>query len=164
MILLVDGFNIIHSSKRYRKLCERDLQLAIDRLIHDLIDLTIATEWDIKVVFDGRGQGSSEKIGAIEVVFSAEGQSADTVIERMVFDLAPSGPLTVATSDYAQQKVIFRQGVVRMSARELEARLVDVREEAAQYNPPARRTVVADLLSEDLKRKLRDIKQPPEHG
>ena len=54
------------------------------------------------------------------MIFTEEGTTADTYIEKMAGELNNVlTQVTVATSDLAEQWVIFSQGALRVSAREL---------------------------------------------
>jgi predicted RNA-binding protein with PIN domain len=78
--------------------------------------------YEITVVFDGHSLkgsgGSAENVGPVTVEFSAEGETADSVIERMAGEQGEDAEVYVATSDYAEQRMILGRGAHRISARE----------------------------------------------
>jgi len=74
------------------------------------------------VVFDGYkrpGPGSKEQHSNLQVVYTAEGETADAYIEALVAQIGSNYNLRVATSDSLVQLSSLRSGVLRMSAREL---------------------------------------------
>ncbi|WP_249662207.1 NYN domain-containing protein, partial [Lysinibacillus fusiformis] len=57
----------------------------------------------------------------VEVIYTRKNETADKRIEKMTRELkARNGQIHVATSDMAEQSVIFGNGVLRKSARELD--------------------------------------------
>ena len=76
------------------------------------------------VVFDAlevAGAAAVETIHGIQVVYTGEGETADSWIERRAYELG-HGPyrskVFVVTSDYAEQINILGAGAYRISARE----------------------------------------------
>ena len=56
----------------------------------------------------------------VEVIFTRENESADERIEKLAIELNNiKNQVFVATSDFTEQWVIFGQGALRLSAREL---------------------------------------------
>ena len=75
------------------------------------------------LVFDAyRVEGGAEhveKYHNIYIVYTKEAETADRYIERAVHRISKSADITVATSDKAEQIIIWGAGARRMSAREL---------------------------------------------
>ncbi|MHB0977546.1 MAG: NYN domain-containing protein [Candidatus Aquicultorales bacterium] len=122
-LLIVDGYNLIHFNPSYKKQMELDLESARAALIEDLAAFATLEDYDVTVVFDAGETDSKTRhkatILGVEVVFTRGGESADAVIERFSFETGGDRRVVVATSDYAQQKVVFRPGVTVKSARQL---------------------------------------------
>ena len=125
--LVVDGYNVIAASKRYRRLAESDLESARAALVGDVVIFALGT-YRAVVVFDGAGNPESDGHphhvpGAI-VVFSAHGVDADTVIETLVHrHRQKAEEVVVVTSDAQTQWTVLGPGVSRMSASEFVAEL-----------------------------------------
>jgi len=121
--LIVDGYNIINSWPELAVLKEEDYSHARDKLAEILSDYQGFVKVNIVLVFDGHNvkgsAGSREKIGGVEVVFTREGETADMFIERLIGELTPQCSVLVATSDWAEQRIVFGKGAYRVSAREL---------------------------------------------
>ncbi len=132
--LIVDGYNILHAWDEFKGLIEPDLAHARARLVDMLGEYRALKGIQVIVVFDAHlvkgGAGSREEVHGVEVIYSAEGETADMVIERLAGRLGGNFNVTVATSDWAEQRLVFSQGAVRMSARELREELTVCKEEA----------------------------------
>lgn len=122
-VLLVDGYNMIGAWPELVTLSSRSLEDARDRLLAQLADYQGVGGMRVIVVFDAHqvsGRGMTFKQNRIEVVFTKEKETADSCIERLVGELqSRKRQVTVATSDNAEQHVVFGKGALRMTAREL---------------------------------------------
>ncbi|WP_025730695.1 NYN domain-containing protein [Atopobacter phocae] len=123
-LLIVDGYNMIGAWPELLSLKKRDeIGLARDELLRILSDYAAREELIVLVVFDAQLVEGIEQMFDeynLSVVFTKEGETADSYIERTVKELlSPLITLTVATSDLAEQCVVFQQGALRQSAREL---------------------------------------------
>ncbi|WP_316572523.1 NYN domain-containing protein [Neobacillus sp. YIM B06451] len=122
-ILLVDGYNIIGAWPELRELKARDLSAARDRLIELMAEYQGYSGYRVIVVFDAHYvQGIEKKFKnhKVEVIFTRENESADERIEKLAVKLGNrKTQIHVATSDFTEQWVIFGQGALRKSAREL---------------------------------------------
>lgn len=123
-ILYVDGYNMIGSWPELVKLKNQDkVGDARNLLLHELSNYAKYDGVKIKVVFDAQlVPGIQQRYDHYEliVIFTKEGETADSYIERTVgeenFLLSN---VTVATSDLAEQWMIFQKGANRKSANEL---------------------------------------------
>ncbi|OEF96400.1 hypothetical protein BHF71_04410 [Vulcanibacillus modesticaldus] len=123
-ILVVDGYNIIGAWPELRKLKKKGhLEEARDELLDWLTEYQTYSGRKVIVVFDAHqvpGIGRRYDDKRIIVYFTKENETADELIERLVKDLHHrKRQIYVATSDYTEQRVIFGQGALRISAREL---------------------------------------------
>lgn len=122
-ILLVDGYNIIGAWPELQALKRKDLASARDRLIEKMAEYQAYTGYRVIVVFDAHFvQGIEKKFKnfKVEVIFTRENETADERIEKLAISLSNiKTQVHVATSDFTEQWVIFGQGALRKSAREL---------------------------------------------
>lgn len=155
-VLIVDGYNIIGAWKELNELKRESLELARDRLLSILKEYQRFTGVRVIVVFDAQfttGPRKEIKGGKMQVLFSKPEETADELIERLVYDIEKVGAhIYVATSDRVEQQVTFGGGALRISARELEkkvrhARRV-IREEVQRLNP--QRNTLGDRLDENV--------------
>ncbi len=124
--IIVDGYNLIHQQDNGKELLRRDLFLARQRLIRDL-EITIPSlATRITVVFDGTGEhGGFDKFktSPVEVIFSAQGNTADTVIERMAGEHTRPQDILVVTSDHLETNAVLGSGANTISCSSFLARL-----------------------------------------
>lgn len=123
-VLIVDAYNMIGNWPKLEKLKKADLLGdARDELLHILSNYHKQTNYEIIVVFDAMfvpGISKSYRQYDLEVVWTKEGQTADSYIEMLAVNLqSPLVQVTVATSDQAEQWVVFSKGAMRKPAWEL---------------------------------------------
>ncbi len=121
--LIVDGYNIIFAWEDLAKVAEADLDAARRGLLDALCSYASFKKCRMVVVFDGYkrvgSSGSREQLAGLQVVYTAEGETADAYIEALVHEIGSNYAVRVATSDSLVQLSSLRSGVLRMSAREL---------------------------------------------
>lgn len=160
--LLVDGYNIIFSWAILKELAERDLEAARIKLLELLSHYKALVKTNIMVVFDAyKVEGRTAHIETydnIQVVFTAEAQTADQYIEKYARLNRQQYRITVATSDGLQQVIIRGAGCELLSARDLEAdvnrALTQMREEHLKPKTALRDTI-EDRMDHDSVEKLR---------
>lgn len=123
-VLFVDGYNMIGAWPVLNKLKKEDkLADARDHLLFMLSNYGKYEGIEIIVVFDAQfvpGVTQTYKKYGLTVIFTKEDETADTYIEREASDyINPLTHVRVATSDMAEQWIIFSRGALRVSAREL---------------------------------------------
>lgn len=160
-LLIVDGYNLIYEADRYKKWREENLELARVKLIEDLATLKTASDYDIILVFDAaktnaKGRNHAEILG-IDVWFTRAGETADQMIERLAVKGGYDGDIVVATSDYLQQRIVFKSGALRKSARELAAELDFTEKELRTLSKKSGRFRLEDRLDSALRRALERI-------
>jgi uncharacterized protein len=123
-ILLVDGYNMIGAWKELRPLRDTNFEEARDRLIEMMAEYKAAMDWRVIVVFDAHLVPGTEQLYVqheVEVIYTRKNETADERIEKLTIELKGRKiQIHVATSDLAEQSVVFGQGALRKSARELE--------------------------------------------
>ena len=132
-VLLIDGYNMIFAWEELSDMADLSLESARNLLVETLC--SYQSYWGKRtiVVFDAYRQpgniGMTENILGVEVVYTKEGQTADQYIEKIVLKHVKKMRITVATSDGLEQMMIFGQGALRMSARELRQKVLDTERE-----------------------------------
>ena len=121
--LLVDGYNIIFAWDELKELADVNIDAARTALADILANYQGYRGMTLILVFDAYkvrgGQGAVEQYHNIYIVYTKEAQTADAYIEAAVHEIARHHRVTVATSDGLEQTIVFGEGAVRMSAREL---------------------------------------------
>lgn len=154
--LIVDGYNVLHADDRYRRLAEQDLDTARARLVEDVAAFS-AGEWRATVVFDGggnaRSDGAPHHVAGVTVLFSREGESADSVIEALASRSRERGErVTIVTSDAATQWTVMRGEAVRMSSAEFIREVRDTGDDWMAYSPTgARKGTVQERIDDDVR-------------
>lgn len=138
-LLIVDGYNMIGSWPELVLLKKQDKMAdAREALLHRLSNYAKFEGIEVIVVFDAQlvpGIQQNYKKYQLEVVFTKEDETADSYIERIAGTLNDRlTQVTVATSDLAEQWVVFSQGALRTSAYELYKTIKKTEETIAQEN------------------------------
>jgi hypothetical protein len=132
-ILVVDGYNIIGDWEELKRLRDNDMAGARDQLIEKMAEYQAFTGTKVMIVFDAHeapGKESRLKQFKVDVIYTKENETADERIERLIKKLKNvKTQVYVATSDYTEQRTIFAQGALRISARELKIELEDMESE-----------------------------------
>lgn len=135
--LIIDGYNVIFAWDFLKSMAEASLDGARDMLLSILDNYVAYTHAAVTVVFDAynveRGQGHEEVRNGYTVVFTAEDETADTYIERLMHRLEPDHNLRVVTSDRLIQLSAVHAGVLRLSAREFEEEIVRISAEITAF-------------------------------
>jgi len=121
--LIVDGHSVIFAWPELRKLHDRRTGSAREELIRTLTAYQDASGVRVVAVFDGKGEKSNEDSspGGIQVFYSAAGQTADAIVERLVAKYASQHEITVATDDHMEQQTATSFGALVVSAEGLRA-------------------------------------------
>jgi predicted RNA-binding protein with PIN domain len=162
--LILDGYNVIGALDRYGTRKSGSLDASRELLVNDALKAAGWTGRRIIVVFDAQGGPDPERTemragGAVRVIYSAPGESADDVIERLLGNL--DGFATVYTGDFALQRTALARGVSRATPREFAALLDELPSTTRSPEAP-RRSRLADRLSSETLRKLEEIRRRAE--
>ena len=157
--LILDAYNVIGALDRYRD--ADDFDAARDLLITDALKAAGWTGRTIIVVFDAHRAPDPRREepragGAVRIVYSAPGESADDEIERLLAKL--EGAATVFTADFALQRTALARGSTRATPNEF-ANLLDELPAISRNPNVPRRSRIADRLSEETLRKLEEIRR-----
>jgi uncharacterized protein len=157
--LILDGYNVIGALDRYRE--ADSLDAARELLINDALKASGWTGRPLIVVFDayrGPGPGRAEQRagGAVRIIYSAPGESADDVIERLLSNLEDTA--TVYTADFALQRTALARGSTRATPHEFAILLDELPAVTRSPNVP-RTSRIADRLSLETLRKLEEIRR-----
>jgi uncharacterized protein len=157
--LILDGYNVIGALDRYRE--AESLDAARELLINDALKAAGWTGRQIIVVFDAHRGPEPERAelragGAVRVIYSAPGESADDVIERLLSTLEDSA--TVYTADFALQRTALARGSTRSTPREF-ANLLDELPAVTRSPDTPRKSRIGDRLSLETLRRLEEIRR-----
>jgi predicted RNA-binding protein with PIN domain len=145
-LIIIDGHNFIFNFFKASKLSKENIEYIKEKLINDLSLYRSQKNCDLIVVFDARNSENQRRsiktVDGVIVIHSRKNESADMVIEELVGKKAKASraldkkegynKIFVVTSDYPQQKVVFRENVYRKSCREFQAELSFLKKEIMQ--------------------------------
>lgn len=164
----IDGYNVLHKSRRLRPLISADNETAREGLIDKVAHLCSTTRTRAVIVFDGRGKNVPETVEHyrgvpnLEVRYAPHNSSADAVIERAVYRHTNRLEVVVVSNDRGLRDLCAGMGALVMGSDSFLDTCRDSRSETTQVLTKSRNEQAAfieDGLSEDaiaaLKR-LRD--------
>lgn len=119
------------------------------------------------LVFDAyavKGSATIEERPGIQVVFTEEGETADSYIEKTAYNLLQkNNKVFVVTGDHSEQLMILGMGAYRLTAGELlnDCNKVckDIAARVVAGKPLAGRQEVAERLGADILHKLEDLRR-----
>lgn len=138
-VLIVDGYNMIafwQSTKQDFK--KGDLDAARTTLLRTLSHYAAFEQIEVICVFDAHhvpGLRQQYDEFKVSVIFTEEEETADSYIEQLSAQLNSDRRkrVSVATSDLNEQWVVFSQGALRVSARELEERTKVIKKDLDKF-------------------------------
>lgn len=144
--LIVDGYNIIYAWEELKNLAAVNLDAARQALLEILSNYQGYRNCIITVVFDAYkvkgGNRKNERFNDIEVVYTKEGETADSYIEKTTYEEKGKAYMRVATSDNLEQQIITGNGAFKIEAaefkKEIEATDEKIREIIEEYNRKSR--------------------------
>ena len=124
--IVIDGYNLIRQSRQFNQLDLLNLQLGREALITSLAAYKKIKPHSIQVVFDGQmaqvGMPHKQRMKGIDLIYSRNGELADTVIKRLADRYGES--LLVVTSDNDIVQYVQSKGAATISSAEFENRLM----------------------------------------
>lgn len=165
--LLVDGYNVIYAWPELNA-CKDNLEDARDRLIDILAGYGAFQNMEVTVVFDANAVSGAVAfhhiIGKVAVVYTREGETADSYIEKMAYDTVRQGKqVYVVTSDRVEQLVILGVGAYRISARELLQNVKEVnkliKEGFSESSLTYRRHELENRLNSEVVKRLYELRK-----
>ncbi|MFZ3171065.1 MAG: NYN domain-containing protein [Carboxydocellales bacterium] len=159
-VLIIDGYNVIFGWPQLAKLASVNFEDARYKLLNILQNFQGYRGNIIVVVFDAHrvkgNSGKREQHGNLLVIYTAEDETADSVIERLVPAYFSKGNVFVVTSDWDEQRLIFGQGAYRIPTRELWEMIDSQRLERESQGvvTPMEKKELAQFLDEETRREL----------
>ena len=171
-LLVVDGYNIIHSTPRYERLVydrsddpySRDVHASARTALISDVAAFAQGRYEAVIVFDGAGNVSAERPNISQagcrIEFSPTGVSADTVVQRICTEARETGrACTVVTSDAMIQATVMGKGVTRISARMLLGEIEQIDRDVAEVEEaPEIKMTLGSRLSPEALAKLKALR------
>ena len=105
LTVLVDGNNLFQTLDR----SGRDHPERIETFLQRLELAAVSKDWEVTVIFDGPERFLPREKGPL-VVRYAKGRTADTLIERQVYQAADRASMVVVTRDRAEADLVLGLG------------------------------------------------------
>lgn len=165
--IYVDGYNVISSWQELREAKEGSLEAAREKLIEVLQNYSTYKGYKLFLVFDAHLQrGSLEKkekrSNNLIVIYTKEGQTADSYIEKAVNNVGRKIDVTVVTSDSLEQQLAFQRGATRMSSIEFYFEVMKTQESIRKQTEKRcvdKRNLLLDRLDKDVLEQLEKIRK-----
>lgn len=167
-VMLVDGYNVINAWPELIEVLD-NLEHAREKLVDILAGYGAYKDYRVVIVFDAHAvQGAdvcSEVLpGRLQVVYTKEGETADSYIEKLAYQLVREGfGVYVVTSDWVEQLVILGAGAWRISARELRNAVLDMNKHIKADHVETvfnrRRHEIGSRLAEDVLKRLNEMRR-----
>ena len=126
--LIIDGYNLLNAWRELLDLAEESLEHARERMSEHILDYAAYTGKKAILVFDAHlVKGGTEvrtETGPLMTIYTREGQTADSRIEKLSLELKSQGTIRVITSDRDEQDTIWAQGALRSPTREFLRELI----------------------------------------
>lgn len=152
----IDAYNVMHKSSLLRPIARESLEQAREMLIDKVVCFCMTGKKQATVVFDGRNEeqtqmmaGSLPQVAGMRVIFSPHHTSADTVIERLIFQEHNRMQCIVVSNDGGLRSLCRGMGALTMEA---DSFLASVRQfqQSAREQIENRRPTQSSLLEERL--------------
>ncbi len=165
-IVFVDGYNVINSWPGLRETKEYSLESSRKNLIDILQNYSVYKNCRVFLVFDAhlvnKNIGSKETYGNLVVVFTKEGETADSYIEKYINSIGRKTEVSVVTSDSLEQQVTFQRGATRMSAMEFYFEIQEMKKIIAakvEKKHSQKRNLLEDIIEDEVLEKLEKIRR-----
>ena len=160
--LIVDGYNIINEWPELKKIMkEESIENSRNRLLEILSNYQGYKKINIIVVFDAhmvnRSVEKNYKYDNIYIVFTSQNKTADSYIEKFIFEYGKHHKIRVATSDAVIQSLVLGSGGIRVSAPEIRREIQDIVKKRYKEYKNNDKTEYNNRISEQLPQNVYDL-------
>ncbi|MEA3485425.1 MAG: NYN domain-containing protein [Candidatus Aerophobetes bacterium] len=167
MVMLVDGYNVIHKFPCLKNLLKRSVYQAQAKLISLVSNYCSAEKMEGYLIFDAYRRPSSdieeEMSPELKVVLTGKGKTADSYIEKFIFQRKFFYDyIYVVTSDYSQRMTVADKKVLFISPENFLEKLKTCQKDlAGKYSStfPESHPKLSDYLEEEVRKKLEDMRR-----
>lgn len=166
-IVFVDGYNVISSWPELREAKTYSLEAARQKLIDWLQNYATFKGYRVFIVFDAHMVSGSlqkkEKISDnLTVVYTKEGETADSYIEKTIDNIGRKKEVFVVTSDSLEQQLAFQRGAIRVSSIEFYFEVKEAEDKIrvrTEKKYSEKRHLLEDRIEKDILEKLEKIRR-----
>ncbi len=121
--LVIDGYNLLFEMAKLsrNKITTNELNNLRDDLVQKVANFAALSGQETILVFDGSSMQEEELVleeSGIQVVFTKKEETADTFIERFLYEMPRTYETVLITSDGAVQEMALLTGAQRFSSRQ----------------------------------------------
>ncbi len=165
--VFIDGYNVINSWTELREMKDYSLEAARQKLIDYLQNYATYKGYKVFIVFDAHMvAGSLQKKDKISdnltVVYTKEGETADSYIEKAIDSIGRKREVFVVTSDSLEQQLAFQRGASRVSSIEFYFDVKEAEEKIrirTEKKYSEKRYLLEDRIQKDVLEKLEKIRR-----
>ncbi|MBC8061810.1 MAG: NYN domain-containing protein [Clostridiaceae bacterium] len=164
--VFVDGYNVINSWPGLRDIIEYNLEAARQKLIDILQNYAVYKGYKVFIVFDAHMKkgslGNKEFFSGVVVIYTKEGETADSYIEKAVNDIGRTTEVCVVTSDSLEQQLIFQRGAIRSSSTEFYFEVKEVEgiiKTETERSKAQKKYLLEDRMKKEVWEKLEKIRR-----
>lgn len=164
--MFIDGYNVINTWPNLKSVKEYSYDSARQKLIEILQNYATYKGYKIFIVFDAHmvqgNFGKRENLDNIIVVYTKEGETADSYIEKSIDRIGKKIDVCVVTSDSLEQQIAFQRGATRMSSLEFYFDVEGINErivKKAKNEYSKQRNPLEERLEKDILEKLEKIRR-----
>lgn len=166
-LVFVDGYNVLNSWPNLKSDKDYSFDGARENLVNIMHNYGSFSDCKVILVFDGyKVAGNLEKKEDVNknltIIFTKDGQTADSYIEKEVHSLGRKYEVYVVTSDWLEQQTIFQRGAVRVSSLEFYNEVMGteqiIRKKTEKSKSPDKNHL-QDNLDGDVLRKLENMRR-----
>ena len=126
-LYIIDGYNFIFKNRKPQEFSSGQISYLREKFLRQLAEFQNFNSCSVIAVFDAKRSLNFERSRMIqdniEIIYSKNDESADSIVESIVHSNKSYDRIFVVTSDYLQQKVVFKKNIYRKSIREFACEL-----------------------------------------
>lgn len=165
--VFVDGYNVISSWPELRDIKDYSLETARVKLIDLLQNYATFKGYKVVIVFDAHMVAGSlqkkDKIGDnLVIVYTKEGETADSYIEKAIDQIGRKREVFVVTSDSLEQQLAFQRGASRVSTIEFYFEVKEAEDKIkikTEKKYSEKRHLLEDRIQKDVWEKLEKMRR-----
>lgn len=166
-IVFIDGYNVLNSWPNLKEGKNDSFQGRRQKLINILHNYGVYSGSKVILVFDGHKvtgniENKEEVNKNLSIIFTKDGETADSYIEKNVHEVGRKYEVYVVTSDWLEQQTIFQRGAVRMSSLEFYNEVIDTEKNIRTKTEKIKvsnKNHLQDNIDSDVLRKLEEIRR-----
>ena len=165
-VFFVDAYNVINTWPNLKERKDYSYEAARQKLIEVLQNYATYKGYKIFIVFDAHkvngNIGKRENVGNIVIIYTKEGETADSFIEKYIDNIGKKVDVCVVTSDSLEQQLAFQRGATRMSSIEFYFEVEEVHGrimKKTEKNFSEQRNLLEDRIDKNVLEKLEKIRR-----